>query len=393
VGNRGRAVEGVVSGPDANAAGAMTAARNPDPRFWAGRSVLVTGHTGFKGAWLSLWLARLGARVTGFALAPETEPSLFALAGVGDRVASRIGDVRDLAALSACVAEARPEVVLHLAAQALVRPSYADPVGTYAANVMGTVHLLEAVRACPEVAAVVIVTSDKAYENREWHWPYREDEAMGGRDPYSNSKGCAELVTSAYRASFFGEGGHPAHIASARAGNVIGGGDWSADRLVPDAVRAFGRGEAVEIRAPGAVRPWQHVLEPLSGYLRLAELLAGPEGAAFAEAWNFGPADADCRPVAEVVAGLARGWGGDASWRLSPGPHPHEATFLKVDASKARARLGWDRRLGLAQALAWTGAWYRAQAEGADAAALTLDQIARYEALSADTLEGPEEGR
>ena len=372
-------------------------ARNPDPGFWAGRSVLVTGHTGFKGAWLSLWLAKLGARVTGFALAPETEPSLFALAGVGERVASRIGDVRDLPALSACVAEARTEVVLHLAAQALVRPSYTDPVGTYAANVMGTVHLLEAVRACPSVRAVVIVTSDKAYENREWHWPYREDEAMGGRDPYSNSKGCAELVTSAYRASFFDSGGHggghPANIASARAGNVIGGGDWSGDRLVPDVVRAFARGEAVEIRAPHAVRPWQHVLEPLSGYLRLAERLAGRDGDAFAEAWNFGPADADCRPVADVVAGLAQGWGGGASWRLSPGPHPHEATFLKVDASKARARLGWDRRLELGEALDWTGGWYRAQAQGADAASLSLDQIARYEALAQNAPESPEDAR
>jgi CDP-glucose 4,6-dehydratase len=360
-------------------------ARNPDPNFWAGRRVLITGHTGFKGGWLSLWLARLGARVTGFALAPETAPSLCALADLLARVDSRIGDVRDLAALTACMTEARPEIVLHLAAQALVRPSYADPVGTYASNVMGTVHLLEAVRACPSVRAVVIVTSDKAYENREWVWAYREDEPMGGRDPYSNSKGCAELVTSAYRASFFGDGGHPARhgakIASARAGNVIGGGDWSVDRLVPDVVRAFERGEPVEIRAPGAVRPWQHVLEPLSGFLRLAEVLCDAEGGRYVEGWNFGPADEDCRPVFEVVAGLARAWGEGADWRLAPGTHPHEATFLKVDASKARAHLGWDRRLRLSEALDWTGAWYRAQAQGADAAALTLEQIARYEAL------------
>ena len=387
MGGQGRALEGV--GVSAAAQAASTArGKNPDPGFWAGRRVLVTGHTGFKGAWLSLWLARLGARVTGFALAPETSPSLCALAGLADRVEHRIGDVRDRAALAACVAEARPEIVLHLAAQALVRPSYDDPVATYATNVMGTVHLLEAVRACPEVAAVVIVTSDKAYENREWVWAYREDEPMGGRDPYSNSKGCAELVTSAYRASFFGEGGHPAQIASARAGNVIGGGDWSPDRLIPDVVRAFGRGEPVEIRAPAAVRPWQHVLEPLAGYLRLAEALCGEDGACYAEAWNLGPADADCRPVSEVVAGLARGWGEGATWRLSAGTHPHEATFLKVDASKARARLGWDRRLRLAEALDWTGAWYRAQARGADAAALTLEQIARYEALADGVPEG-----
>ncbi|MBN4094681.1 CDP-glucose 4,6-dehydratase [Methylobacterium sp. OT2] len=355
---------------------------NPDPVFWAGRRVLVTGHTGFKGAWLSLWLTRLGARVIGFALAPETDPSLCALAELPARIDSRIGDVRDFAALTACMAEARPEIVLHLAAQALVRPSYADPVGTYASNVMGTVHLLEAVRACPSVRAVVIVTSDKAYENREWVWAYREDEPMGGRDPYSNSKGCAELVTSAYRASFFGAGGHPAKVASARAGNVIGGGDWSLDRLVPDVVRAFERGEPVEIRAPGAVRPWQHVLEPLSGYLRLAETLCSEDGARYAEGWNFGPADADCWPVSEVVAALARGWGEGANWRLASGRHPHEATFLKVDASKARAYLGWEPRLRLSEALDWTGAWHRAKAQGADAATLTLEQIARYEALT-----------
>lgn len=360
----------------------LMGAINPNPGFWAGRSVLVTGHTGFKGAWLSLWLTRLGARVTGFALAPETEPNLYGLAGLSNRIAHRIADVRDLEALRACVREAEPEIVLHLAAQALVRPSYSDPVGTYASNVMGTVHLLEAVRSCPSVRAVVIVTSDKAYENREWLWAYREDEPMGGRDPYSNSKGCAELVTSAYRASFFGEDGHSAKIASARAGNVIGGGDWSLDRLVPDVVRAFERGEPVEIRAPHAVRPWQHVLEPLSGYLRLAEALCGGDGARYAEGWNFGPNDADCRPVSEVVAGLARGWGEGASWQLAGGTHPHEAIFLKVDASKARARLGWGRRLQLAEALDWTGAWYRAQAHGADAAALTLEQIARYEALT-----------
>ena len=359
------------------------AASNPDPGFWAGRPVLVTGHTGFKGAWLCLWLTRLGARVSGFALEPETDPSLCALAGLPGRVESRIGDVRDLDGLRACIAAAKPSIVLHLAAQALVRPSYADPVGTYASNVMGTVHLLEAVRGCPSVEAVVIVTSDKAYENREWVWAYREDEPMGGRDPYSNSKGCAELVTSAYRASFFGAGGHPARIASARAGNVIGGGDWSRDRLIPDVVRAFAKGEPVEIRAPGAIRPWQHVLEPLSGYLRLAELLCADDGGRYAEGWNLGPADADCRPVSEVVAGLARGWGAGASWRLASGTHPHEATFLKVDAAKARAHLGWDRRLPLAEALDWTGAWYRAQAQGADASGLTLDQIARYEALGA----------
>ena len=356
------------------------AALNPDPAFWAGKRVLLTGHTGFKGAWLSLWLARLGARVSGFALAPETRPNLFeAIDFPSER--SRIGDIRDLAALADAMAASQPDIVIHMAAQALVRPSYADPVGTFAVNAMGTVHLLEAVRGAPSVRAVVVVTSDKAYENREWPYAYRETEAMGGRDPYSASKGCAELVTSAYRASFFGAGGHPARIASARAGNVIGGGDWSADRLIPDIVRAFWAGQSVEIRAPHAIRPWQHVLEPLAGYLRLAECLAGDDGNAFAEGWNLGPADEDCRPVADLVERLARGWGDGAGWHLSQRTHPHEATYLKVDASKARARLGWDRRLTLDTALDWTATWYRAAASGADPRALAAAEIARYEAL------------
>ncbi|MBD8908911.1 CDP-glucose 4,6-dehydratase [Methylorubrum zatmanii] len=355
-------------------------ALNPDPAFWAGKRVLLTGHTGFKGAWLSLWLARLGARVTGFALPPETRPNLFEAIGFPAE-AHRIGDIRDLDALARAVAAAEPEVVIHMAAQALVRPSYADPVGTFAVNTMGSVHLLEAVRAVRSVRAVVVVTSDKAYENREWPYAYRENEAMGGHDPYSASKGCAELVTSAYRASFFGAGGHPARIASARAGNVIGGGDYSRDRLIPDIVRAFQAGESVEIRAPHAIRPWQHVLEPLAGYLRLAECLAGEDGTAFAEGWNFGPADEDCRPVSHLVERLARGWGGQAGWHLSQKTHPHEATYLKVDASKARARLGWDRRLTLDTALDWTAAWYRAAGGGADPRALAEAEIARYEAL------------
>ena len=360
---------------------ARTGALNPDPDFWAGRPVLVTGHTGFKGAWLSLWLNRLGARVTGLSLPPQTGPSPSAPSDRPSQIDSRFGDVRDLAGLRACMAETRPEIVLHLAAQSLVRPSYADPVCTYATNVMGTVNMLEAVRGCAHVRAVVIVTSDKAYENREWVWAYREDEPMGGRDPYSNSKGCAELVTSAYRASFFGAGGHGARIASARAGNVIGGGDWSVDRLIPDIVRSFARGVPAEIRAPGAIRPWQHVLEPLSGYLRLAEALCGPDGGRFAEGWNFGPAEEDCRPVSYVVEMLARTWGEAAKWQRAGGTHPHEAAFLKVDASKARACLTWDRRLRLAEALGWTCAWYRAQAEGADGTALKLAQIAQYERL------------
>lgn len=354
---------------------------NPDPAFWAGRRVLVTGHTGFKGGWLCLWLERLGARVSGLALAPDTAPSLFAAAGIGERLDSHLADIRDAAAVRACLTATAPEIVIHMAAQALVRASYRDPLATYATNVMGTAHVLEAVRATPSVRAVVVVTSDKAYANREWPWGYRETEALGGHDPYSSSKGCAELVTAAYRTSFLDQQG--CQVATARAGNVIGGGDWSEDRLVPDIVRAFARGESVEIRAPHATRPWQHVLEPLSGYLRLAECLSGEGGARYAEAWNFGPAEEDCRPVAHLVDELAQAWGADALWHLSQAIHPHEATFLKVDSAKARTHLGWDRRLRLDAALAWTAAWHRAQAGGACARDLTLAQIGAYESLGA----------
>jgi CDP-glucose 4,6-dehydratase len=341
--------------------------------------VLITGNTGFKGAWLSLWLSRLGASVHGFALDPATTPSLFALAD-GCGADTRRGDVRDPAALHACVRAVRPRIVFHMAAQSLVRPSYDDPVGTYATNVMGTVHLLEAVRQAACARAVVVVTSDKCYENREWPYAYREIEPMGGHDPYSSSKGCAELVTAAYRRSFFGPG-QACRIASARAGNVIGGGDWASDRLVPDAVRAFSAGRPVPIRSPGAIRPWQHVLEPLAGYIRLAERLAAADGDSLAEGWNFGPGDDDCRPVSSIVEHLASRWGRGAAWSASPGPHPHEAFHLKVDASKARAFLGWKPRLRLDDTLDWTLDWYRAQLDGQDAARLTLAQIERYESL------------
>lgn len=354
---------------------------NPDPAFWAGRRVLVTGHTGFKGGWLCLWLERLGAQVSGLALAPRETPNLFAAAQIDSGLDSHLIDIRDAGAVRDALAATAPEIVIHMAAQALVRASYQEPLATYAINVMGTAHLLEAVRATPSVRAVVVVTSDKAYENREWPYGYRETEALGGHDPYSSSKACAELVAAAYRASFLAE--RDCRLATARAGNVIGGGDWSKDRLVPDLVRAFARGESVEIRAPHATRPWQHVLEPLSGYLRLAECLCGEAGARYAEAWNFGPADEDCRPVAHIVDELAQGWGPEALWHLSEAIHPHEATFLKVDSAKARAHLGWDRRLRLDAALAWTAAWYRAEATGASARDLTLAQIGAYEALGA----------
>jgi CDP-glucose 4,6-dehydratase len=353
---------------------------NPSPDFWRGRRVLITGHTGFKGSWLTLWLMRLGADVAGFALAPNTETSLYRLA-CNDRP-SQLGDIRDLAAVRACLASTRPEIVFHMAAQSLVHPSYLDPVATYATNVMGTVHLLEAVRETGSARAVVVVTSDKCYENREWHWAYRETDPMGGRDPYSNSKGCAELVTSAYRYSFFADdSGNRCKVASARAGNVIGGGDWSADRLIPDIIRAFGNDRPAQIRRPNSVRPWQHVLEPLNGYIRLAELLASKQGQNYAEAWNFGPPDDDCRPVSYVADKLAGFWGADASWTFTDKPQSHEARFLKIDASNAKARLGWASRLRLDHALSWTAEWYRAQLDGKSAASLTLAQIESYEAL------------
>jgi CDP-glucose 4,6-dehydratase len=355
---------------------------NPKPGFWNGRAVLITGHTGFKGSWLAFWLKRLGAKVTGLSLKPDTDPSLFRLM-FGDQPAE-YADVRDLDAVRGRLAAAKPQIVFHMAAQSLVRPSYRDPVGTYATNVMGTVHLLEAVRETDGVEAAVIVTSDKCYENNEQPRAYRETDQMGGRDPYSSSKGCAELVTGAYRASFFAPAmtaGSSCRVASARAGNVIGGGDWCEDRLVPDIIRAFACNRPVEIRSPAAIRPWQHVLEPLSGYIRLAECLAAADGPAFAEAWNFGPPDQDCRPVSYVADKITASWGNGASWVVTDKPQPHEAAILKVDAAKARARLGWASRLRLDEALAWTVEWYRAQHQGKAAAAITAAQIERYQAL------------
>jgi CDP-glucose 4,6-dehydratase len=357
-----------------------------DPGYWQGRRVFLTGHTGFKGSWLALWLQKLGAEVHGYALAPDTEPAMFNLARVGQGMASTLGDIRDLDGLSAAMAEARPEVVLHLAAQALVRRSYQDPVATYATNVMGTVNLLEAVRRTPGVRSVVAVTTDKCYENREWVWGYRENEAMGGHDPYSSSKGCAELVTSAYRRSFFPPERHGQHgvaLASARAGNVIGGGDWAPDRLVPDILRAMEQGRDVVIRSPGAVRPWQHVLEPLSGYLTLAEALH-VQGPAFAEAWNFGPWDADAQPVRWIVERLTALWGQNAGYRLEvESGAPHEAQLLKLDIAKARTRLKWQPRWTLSRTLAGIVEWHQAYCSRSDVRDLTLRQIAEFEADAA----------
>jgi CDP-glucose 4,6-dehydratase len=354
--------------------------RSVDPAFWRGRRVFLTGHTGFKGSWLSIWLHRLEARVTGYALAPPTEPSLFALAGVGSLVRSVVADVRDAGALRRAVADAAPEVVFHLAAQPSVRASYRDPASTYAVNLLGTVHLLDAVRACPGVRAVVNVTTDKCYENREWVWGYRENEPMGGYDPYSGSKACSELATSTYRSSFFNPADPAAHgaaVATARAGNVVGGGDWAEDRLVPDAVKALLEGKPVPVRNPHAIRPWQHVLDPLHGYLLLAERLVG-EGAAFAEGWNFGPDDESAIPVADLVGRLCRAWGRDPGIGSQPGDHPHEAGFLKLDSSKARSRIGWRPRWGIDRTVMQIGGWYSAVHAGRPAADVCREQIEAY---------------
>ena len=349
--------------------------------FWQGKRVFLTGHTGFKGGWLSLWLQQLGAKVTGYALEAPTTPSLFEVAGVARGMVSIIGDVRDGEALKRAMAQARPEIVIHMAAQPLVRYSYVNPVETYATNVMGVVNLLEAVRATPGVRSVVNVTSDKCYENREWPWGYRENEAMGGYDPYSNSKGCAELVTAGYRSSFFNAEKYAEHgtaLGSGRAGNVIGGGDWALDRLIPDMLRAIGAGQPVMIRNPHSIRPWQHVLEPLSGYLTLAEKLY-TEGPVHAEGWNFGPHDTDAKPVEWIIERMTQEWGAGASWSLDGQDHPHEATYLKLDCSKARGQLGWHPRWDIGQTIAKIVEWHKACDQGADMRAMTLAQITTYQ--------------
>lgn len=357
--------------------------------FWQGKRVLITGHTGFKGSWLSTWLRRLGADVTGYSLPAPTVPSMYEAGHVADGIRSIEGDVRDFESLVACVSKHEPDVVIHLAAQAWVRAGYADPLTTYTTNVTGTLHVLEAVRRTPSVRVTVAITSDKCYENQEWIWGYRENDRMGGHDPYSSSKGCAELLISAYRDSYFPPeriAEHGVALASTRAGNVIGGGDWSADRLVPDIMRAIMDRKSVEIRRPGAVRPWQFVLEPLRGYLDLAERL-WTDGEAFAGGWNFGPDTEQIQPVRWIVERLSRQWGDGASWALDEATHPHEDHFLRLDCTKAKALLGWRPVLDLETTLDWIVEWYRAYLRGDDVRALTEMQIERYESLCAASRE------
>lgn len=350
-----------------------------NPAFWQGKRVLLTGHTGFKGSWLTLWLQAMGAQVTGFALDPGTEPSLFALAQAGQGIDDVRGDLRDLGELFATVSEAEPEIVLHLAAQPLVREGYRDPLGTYSSNVMGTLNLLEALRQVGSVKACVLVTTDKVYANQEWPWPYRENEALGGHDPYSSSKACCELLAQSYAASFFPASAYAEHglaLATARAGNVLGGGDFAPDRLIPDVLKAWSHGDPVTLRLPQAVRPWQHALEPLAGYLQLAERLYR-EGPAFAGAWNFGPSEQDMCSVGEVVAHLAELWPAAAGLKVETSTL-HEAGLLRLDSARARQLLGWRTRWSLHDCLRHTLDWHLAWQRGDDMRAFSLAQLDQY---------------
>lgn len=352
-------------------------------KFWRDKNVFLTGHTGFKGSWLSLWLQVLGANVTGYALEPPTSPSMFTEAEIGSAMSSHLGDIRNSQLLIESLQTAKPEIVFHMAAQPLVRYSYANPIETYDVNVMGTVRLLDAIRTIPGIKAVVVVTTDKCYANKEWPWGYRENEPMGGHDPYSSSKGCVELVTASMRSSFFSANSFSKHgvaVASARAGNVIGGGDWAADRLIPDILKAFANNEPVLIRNPSAIRPWQHVLESLRGYLTLAERLY-TGGTVYAEGWNFGPRDDDARPVELLVKKMADLWGPDARWIIDDGHKLHEANYLKLDISKAKTQLGWSPMLSLDEALKMTVEWARNRQKGMNVKQITLDQIASYQKI------------
>lgn len=343
--------------------------------FWQGKRVFLTGHTGFKGGWLSLWLQHLGADLTGFAL-PAEDPSLFARAQISEGMQSIAGDIRNLSSLANAMRSCQAEIVIHLAAQSLVRPSYEDPVTTFATNVMGTINVFEAARRAGSVRAIVNVTSDKCYENQEWHWAYRESDPLGGYDPYSCSKACSELATDAYRRSFLDDAGIA--VATGRAGNVIGGGDWARNRLVPDLIRGFLDGTSTVVRCPESTRPWQHVCEPLHGYLLLAENLWG-QGRNFAESWNFGPSEESEAPVSQIADSLAAAWGNGASWIRGDGDHPHEAGRLKLDSNKARVRLNWRPQLDLPTTLEWTLDWYGTERQkSTDMRRKTDEQIINY---------------
>ena len=351
------------------------------PEFWKDKRVFVTGHTGFKGSWLCLWLSQLGAKVTGYALSPPTRPNLFEAASVGQSIDSVIGDVTDFPSLEAALVNAAPEIVIHMAAQSLVRYSYQNPVETFATNVLGSVHILEALRRVPSVRAVVMVTSDKCYLNREWVWGYNENSTLGGEDPYSASKACAELAVAAMRSSFYSGNPETAVIATARAGNVIGGGDWALDRLVPDILRSLVAGEPTLIRNPQATRPWQHVLEPLNGYLMLAERLFD-DGDEFATGWNFGPPEQSEKTVAWIIDELYRLWGADFRWKRDTELGPPESTFLKLDASKARAYLGWRPKLDLSNTLQWIVSWMRHYGSGDDMRRVSIADIERFMSIA-----------
>lgn len=352
------------------------------PSFWKDKKVFLTGHTGFKGGWLSIWLTSMGAKVTGYSLEPFTKPNFFQVANVKSLMhQSIISDIRNLDTLKASLINSNAEIVFHLAAQPLVRYSYSNPIETYSTNVMGTVNLLESIRQSNSVRSSVIVTTDKCYENKEWAWGYRENEPMGGHDPYSSSKGCAELVTNAYKESYFSKNNYLSHrhaLASARAGNVIGGGDWSLDRLIPDAIKAFEKDEPLIIRNPLATRPWQHVLEPLSGYLILAQNLY-EKGMEFSGPWNFGPKDDDNRSVQEVIEVLIKNWGNSARWELEGNEQPHEAFLLKLDCSKARKNLSWVPKWNLEIAINKIVQWHQAYHVGQDVLKISLEQIQAYQ--------------
>lgn len=351
-------------------------ANSVNSNFWSNKRVLITGHTGFKGSWLSLWLQALGAELLGIGLPPPSMPALFNVAQVARDMDHQLADIRDYGRVQGLIKSFKPEIIIHMAAQPLVRLSYLQPIETYATNVMGTIHVLEAARHAGSVRAIVNVTTDKCYENKEWVWGYREDEAMGGHDPYSSSKGCSELVSAAYRKSFFES--ESIAMATARSGNVIGGGDWAQDRLVPDILRALEDERVVQIRNPHAIRPWQHVLEPLSGYMKLAEYLY-EHGQAYAEGWNFGPRDEDAQCVEWIVGRLCESWAQRANWMIQPGEHPHEANHLKLDISKARQRLQWTPVWSLQTALVRVAEWHHAWLSGADMRAYCLEQINQYQ--------------